>query len=65
VLAEGAMLVAARHAAGIRRQKPAETFRKSQSFIAKYEGGERRIDLIESIAIARTLDADLVMLIRD
>jgi hypothetical protein len=39
--------------------------RKPQSFIAKYEGGERRIDLIEFIAIARALDADPVKLFRD
>jgi hypothetical protein len=31
----------------------------------KYEGGERRIDLVEFIAIARALDADPVKLFRD
>jgi transcriptional regulator with XRE-family HTH domain len=59
------MLVAVRHAAGVRQQKLAEKLRKPQSFIAKYEGGERRIDLIEFIAIARALDADPVKLLRD
>jgi hypothetical protein len=33
---------------------------RPQSFIAKYEGGERRIDVIEFIAIARALGADPV-----
>jgi transcriptional regulator with XRE-family HTH domain len=60
-----AMLVAVRHAAGIRQQKLATKLGKTQSFIAKYEGGERRIDLIEFIAIARALDADPVKLFRD
>jgi transcriptional regulator with XRE-family HTH domain len=60
-----AMLVALRHAAGIRQQKLAEKLKKPQSFIAKYEGGERRIDLVEFIAIARALDADPVMLFKD
>jgi transcriptional regulator with XRE-family HTH domain len=60
-----AMLVAVRHAAGVRQQKLAEKLRKPQSFIAKYEGGERRIDLIEFIAIAGALDADPVKLLRD
>jgi transcriptional regulator with XRE-family HTH domain len=60
-----AMLVAVRHAAGIRQQKLAEKLGKPQSFIAKYEGGERRIDLVEFIAIARALDADPVKLLKD
>jgi transcriptional regulator with XRE-family HTH domain len=60
-----AMLVAVRHAAGVRQQKLAAKLGKPQSFIAKYEGGERRIDLIEFIAIARALDADPVKLFRD
>ena len=38
---------------------------RPQSFIAKYEGGERRIDVIEFIEIARALDADPVRLFRD
>ena len=37
----------------------------AQSFIAKYEGGERRIDVVEFIAIARALGADPVKLFRD
>ncbi len=60
-----ALLVAVRHAAGVRQQKLAKTLGKPQSFIAKYEGGERRIDLVEFIAIARALDADPVKLFRD
>jgi transcriptional regulator with XRE-family HTH domain len=59
------MLVAVRHAAGVRQQKLAEKLAKPQSFVAKYEGGERRIDLVEFIAIARALDADPVKLFRD
>jgi transcriptional regulator with XRE-family HTH domain len=59
------MLVAVRHNAGVRQQKLAETLRKPQSFVAKYEGGERRIDLVEFIAIARALGADPVKLFRD
>jgi Helix-turn-helix len=48
-----AMLVAVRHAAGVRQQKLAKKLGKPQSFVAQYEGGERRIDLVEFIAIAR------------
>lgn len=60
-----ATLIAARDAAGISQQKLAEQLDEHQSFIAKYEGGERRIDLIEFIAIARALGADPVKLFRD
>jgi transcriptional regulator with XRE-family HTH domain len=60
-----ALLVAVRHAAGVRQQKLAERLGKPQSFIAKYEGGERRVDLVEFVAIARALDADPVKLFRD
>ncbi|MEO5567493.1 MAG: XRE family transcriptional regulator, partial [Gemmatimonadaceae bacterium] len=38
---------------------------RPQSFVAKYEGGERRIDVIEFIAIARALGADPVGLFRE
>jgi transcriptional regulator with XRE-family HTH domain len=60
-----AMLVAVRHAAGIRQQKLAQKLGKPQSFIAKYEGGERRLDVVEFIAIARALDADPIKLFKD
>jgi hypothetical protein len=32
--------------------------KKPQSFVAKYEGGERRLDVVEFITIARALGAD-------
>jgi len=35
-----------------------------QSFVAKYEGGERRLDIIEFVAIARALRADPVDLLK-
>jgi transcriptional regulator with XRE-family HTH domain len=60
-----AMLVAVRHGKGIRQQRLAEKLGKPQSFIAKYEGGERRIDVVEFIEIARALGADPVKLFRD
>jgi transcriptional regulator with XRE-family HTH domain len=60
-----AMLVAVREKAGIRQQPLAEKLGRPQSFVAKYEGGERRIDLIEFVAIARALDADPLKLFRE
>jgi transcriptional regulator with XRE-family HTH domain len=53
-----AMLVAVRKKANIRQQALARKLGKPQSFVAKYEGGERRIDLIEFITIVRALNGD-------
>jgi transcriptional regulator with XRE-family HTH domain len=60
-----AILVAARHAAGVTQQALAKKIGEPQSFVAKYEGGERRLDVVEFIAITRALGADPVKLFRD
>lgn len=59
-----AFLVAARHKAGVRQQALAKKLRKPQSFVAKYEGGERRLDVIEFIVVAEALGADPIKLLR-
>lgn len=59
------LLVAVRHGAGVRQQALAKKLGKPQSFVAKYEGGERRLDLIEFVAIARALGADPLKLFKD
>jgi transcriptional regulator with XRE-family HTH domain len=51
-------LVAARHAAGLTQQQLANRLGRPQSFVAKYEGGERRVDVVELFEIAAALDAD-------
>ncbi|MCA1471256.1 helix-turn-helix transcriptional regulator [Bradyrhizobium sp. IC3195] len=59
------LLVAARQKAGIRQHALAKKLGRPQSFIAKYEGGERRIDVVEFVAIAHALGVDPVRLFRD
>ncbi|UPK38626.1 helix-turn-helix transcriptional regulator [Bradyrhizobium sp. 186] len=59
-----ALLVATRHKAGIRQQALAKKLGKPQSFIAKFEGGERRLDVIEFITIAEAMGVDPVKLFR-
>ncbi len=59
------LLVTAREKAGLTQQQLADRLRKPQSFISKYEGGERRIDVIEFIAIAEALQMDASRAIRD
>jgi transcriptional regulator with XRE-family HTH domain len=59
------VLVAVRHGAGVRQHALAKKLGRPQSFVAKYEGGERRIDVIEFIAIARALGADPLKLFKE
>jgi transcriptional regulator with XRE-family HTH domain len=56
------LLVAARHAAGINQQQLAQSLGRPH-FVAKYEGGERRIDVVEFVTIARALGADPIKLL--
>jgi transcriptional regulator with XRE-family HTH domain len=60
-----ALMVAARKQAGLTQHALARRLKRPQSFVAKYEGGERRIDVIEFVAIVRAIGADPVKLLRD
>ena len=59
------LLTAAREKAGLTQQQLADRLGKPQSFVAKYEGGERRIDVVEFLAIARALDFDPARAVRE
>lgn len=52
------LMIAARKDAGLTQTALAERLGRPQSFVAKYEGGERRIDVVEFIAIAHAIGAD-------
>jgi transcriptional regulator with XRE-family HTH domain len=58
------LLIEARSKAGLTQQKLAKRLGKHQSFVAKYEGGERRLDVIEFIAVAREIGTDPVRMLR-
>ncbi|MBN9787669.1 XRE family transcriptional regulator [Pseudonocardia sp. TMWB2A] len=49
------LLVEARKAKGLTQAELAETLNKPQSFVAKYENGERRIDVVEFVDITAAL----------
>ncbi|MBX3582870.1 MAG: helix-turn-helix transcriptional regulator [Rhizobiaceae bacterium] len=52
------LLIEARKSAGLAQHEVATRMGRPQSFVAKYEGGERRIDVVEFIAIAGALGLD-------
>jgi transcriptional regulator with XRE-family HTH domain len=58
------LLVATRRKAGLTQQAVAKQLKQPQSFVAKYEGGERRLDMIEFIAVAGALKSDPIRLLR-
>jgi transcriptional regulator with XRE-family HTH domain len=58
------LLVEARDRAGLTQQQLAKRLGKHQSFVAKYEGGERRIDVLEFLTIARAIGADPARLLK-
>ena len=57
-------MIQARKKAGLTQHEVANRLKKPQSFVAKYEGGERRIDVVEFLAIARTIGADPTKIVR-
>ena len=52
------LMVKARKSAGLTQHELAKRLRRPQSFVAKYEGGERRVDVLEFIEICKALEAD-------
>jgi transcriptional regulator with XRE-family HTH domain len=52
------LLLAARKAAGLSQQDLASRLKTSQTVIARIEIGERRVDVIEFIDLARVLKID-------
>jgi transcriptional regulator with XRE-family HTH domain len=59
-----ALLRGARRKAGLTQHQAAHNLGKPQSYIAKYEGGERRLDVVEFLAVCRAIDADPVRILR-
>ncbi len=65
--AQEALLVRLREArarAGLTQQEVADSLGRPQSFVAKYERGERRLDVVEFLEVANTLGADPQSIIR-
>lgn len=51
-------LVSARRDAGVLQEDLASRIGKNQSFISRIESGQRRVDILEFVALARALAVD-------
>lgn len=51
-------LIDARHASNLTQSEVAEKLSRPQSFVSKYEQGERRLDVIEFVAVCHALEVD-------
>ena len=61
-------LASKRLLAGVTQQQLSEKLGRPQSFVSKYENGERRLDLIETIQICNVLNInphEVIDLIRE
>jgi transcriptional regulator with XRE-family HTH domain len=58
------MLRDLRKDAGLTQVALAESLRVPQSFVSKYESGERRLDLLELQLVCRALDVSLVSFVK-
>jgi len=54
-----ALLVSARHSSGLSQADVAAALGRPQSFVSKYERGERRLDVIEFLDVAQALGIDV------
>ncbi|MEK7810516.1 MAG: helix-turn-helix transcriptional regulator [Pseudomonadota bacterium] len=59
------MLIEARVASGLTQMQIAESLSKPQSYISKYERGERRLDFPEFVELAEILGIDIVTFVKD
>ena len=58
-------LVAGRHAQSLTQVQLAEKLGRPQSFVSKYERGERRLDFVEVFEIAQVLRIDVCHLVSE
>lgn len=59
-----ALLIEHRKQASITQQQLSKALSRPQSFVSKYERGERRLDVIEFLEVCRHLDADAAQILK-
>ncbi|MDK2742124.1 MAG: helix-turn-helix domain-containing protein [Nitrospira sp. BO4] len=58
------ILIEARKSAGLSQTELSSRLSRPQSFVSKYERGERRLDVIEFLEVAKAIGKDPQMLLR-
>ena len=58
-------LIAARTAGSLTQVELAKKLKKPQSFVSKYERGERRLDVIEFFEVSRALGIDPIAFLKE
>ena len=58
------LLTEARSKAGLTQLDVASRLERPQSFVSKYESGERRLDVVEFLEVCAAVQADPVKVIR-
>lgn len=56
-------LIAARKRAGLTQEQLAKRLKQHQSFVARVESGERRIDVVELVVLARAIGVNAIDLL--
>jgi transcriptional regulator with XRE-family HTH domain len=59
------MLIEARKKQELTQSALAKKLKKLQAYVSKYERGERRIDLVEFLDIARILNIDITLFVSE
>jgi len=58
-------LVTGRKSKGLTQMQVAERLGKPQSFVSKYERGERRLDVVEFLEVAKAIGTDPFKLLKE
>jgi len=59
------ILISRRAAAGLTQEDVARRLRRPQSFVSKYETGERRLDVVEFMDVAEAIGFDAPTLLAE
>ena len=58
------LLISARKTAGLTQVDVAKRLTRPQSYVSKYENGERRLDVVELLDVAQAINFDPIALLR-
>jgi transcriptional regulator with XRE-family HTH domain len=58
------LMIRARKTAGLTQHQLAKRLHRPQSFVAKYEGGERRVDVVEFVTVCQAIGADPTKIVK-